>query len=136
VDRGDAPWGFYGRLAIGGFPMNEVGILATLGFGWGDGEFDDSVFNARYGLELQLFPLAIERVHLGFYAEGAIVHRNEQLAFESVTSEAAVAGGGGIVQLELTTRLALTFRGGVTMLPQRGGSSVTAPQATVGLAIY
>src|SRR5688500_6691403 len=132
----DAPWGFYGRLAFGGFPLQEIGLLATLGFGWGDGQFDDSVFNMRYGLELQAIPLALGPVHLGVYAEGGIVHRTEDVPRGTVTSDAFVFGGGGLLQLELTTRLAITVRGGATLLPRREGGTVTAPQATVGLAIF
>jgi hypothetical protein len=124
-----APWGFVPNLLLGGFPIQQFGILADVALGVGEGE-QGTVFNGRYGVELQGFPLAYRRAHFGLYAQVGYAH---SLGGEGSWGGLAY-GGGGLFQVDITTRLALALRGGVTVLA--GDRQQVLPEVTLGLAVY
>jgi hypothetical protein len=82
-------------------------------------------------LELQSYPASLGPLHFGLFgrAGGALMGTPDGV------QGGPLAGGGVLVQLELTSRLALTLRGGVDTAHVNDGWS-TAAVATAGVTIY
>jgi hypothetical protein len=99
---------------------------AGTGGGGEDGE-DGDLLDLRWGLELQALPLAAGALHAGGFVNGSYAWRKEGDRSES----SLVSGAGALVQLELSTFLALTGRVGV----MRAWGELTT-DVTVGLSIY
>ena len=115
------------RLAFGGFPHELFGLYGVVGFGAADGLFD-----VRYGLQAQLFAPALGRLHLGAWVEGgAIAVRADETDGGTQLDRGGYAAGGALVQLDLSTRLALTLRGGVW-----GDADGVAPELMLGLSVF
>ena len=114
--QGGSKEGFQSHIELGFFPTQNFGILWDLGFGWTqqieDGIEDDIVFEKRSGLNLQYFPLAVGKLHGGLYGTVGGTTRADDF-FGSINSDIYL-GGGALLQLELTTRMALTGRLGIT----------------------
>jgi hypothetical protein len=130
LDR-DGSLGFAARTSFGLFPIHEVGLLVGLGAGaTGD------VVEWRPYVELQAHPLTLGLLSVGMYAQGGYATGTEAVPdAENRSVSGWYYGGGAIAQLEITTRLAVTFRGGVSVLTDPGESMV-APEGLIGLAIY
>lgn len=120
------------RIGFGGFFMQELGFFLTFG-----GVFGDGLFNMRYGAELRAYPLTVGPFSLGLYGG----------AFDNHIIESAVGGGtqelhafgwgaGAALQLELTTRLALTLRGGPLLVHRPVGDPTVTGEVTLGLSVY
>jgi hypothetical protein len=126
--------GFGSNIQIGYFPHHRVGALATLSLGAGKSSGGELFQRHSANLELQYFPLDWWRLHLGAFGHGG-----EQVARDELGTRTGPAwGGGAILELALTTRLALTGRIDYTVArtaPNNGGwadSSIFS----AGLAIY
>jgi len=136
LGRGDS-WGSSNRISFGGFFVPWLGLLGTVGLAWAN-DGADTIFVGRYGGELQVFPLGVGRVHFGAYAGVGYqrVKRDVNLDATYIRSTPYYSFGG-LFQLELTTRLALTLRGGesVTTSPAGSGTKMS-PELSLGLAIY
>jgi len=134
---GNDAWGSSNRISFGGFFLPWLGVLGTVGLAWAN-DGADTIFVGRYGGELQAFPLGIGRVHFGAYGGVGYqrVKRDVDLDRTYVRSTPYYTFGG-MFQLELTTRLALTLRGGesVTSSPTGSGTKMS-PELSLGLAIY
>ncbi len=132
-----APHGFLGRIQLGGFPIQELGLVGSLGLGWGASSAGDAVFNARYGLELHAYPARIGRLHTGAYGQAGYSYSKEDVSALGTTQNrwAPFYGGGVLLEFDLTTRLALTARGGVAALLARDETTI-APEWSLGLAVY
>lgn len=126
--------GFGSNIQLGYFPHHEVGLLGTLSVGAGKNSAGEIFQRHSANLELQYFPLHWWRLHLGAFGHGG-----EQVARDEFgTRTGAAWGGGAILELALTTRLALTGRMDYTIAhtaPDDGGWASTSV-LSAGLAIY
>lgn len=122
--------GFLSHIQLGVFFTKQVGLLLDFGLGWATNSVDATIFEARNALELQILPLSAGKFHAGGYGQIGIGLRQEDGPKEVARRDTYFAGGG-ILQLELTTRLAITARAGVTSI--FGG---TVSDLGLGLSIY
>jgi hypothetical protein len=127
---GDEPQpGFGSHIQMGFFPTHEVGLQLDIGYGWAEDDFANTVFDGRVGLEIDVLPLTAGIFHGGVYGELGVSSRSDDgIQFDD---SSGFLGGGGIAQLELTTRLALTLRAGLTRVY---GETLT--ELTGGVSIY
>jgi len=129
-------WGFSSRISFGGFFVPWLGVLGTVGLAWADDGLD-TLFVARYGGEVQVFPLGIGRVHFGGYAGAGYQRAKRDVDLDAtLVRSTPYYSFGGILQLELTTRLALTLRGGESVTSAVGDGVQMTPEFSLGLAIY
>ncbi len=126
------------HIQLGYFPHHRLGLLASLSLAGGTDDFGHTFQRHSVGAEVQWFPLNLWRLHLGGFG-----HVGSQYASdEEAGSRSGLAwGGGAILELALTTRLALMFRGDWTTAkvgrPAAGGESWNdSSMITGGLAIY
>jgi hypothetical protein len=129
-DRNETRTAFASNIGFGFFPAQQLGILAatTLGVGEIDGR---TAFTGFFGGELQLFPVGIGAFHPGAY--GRVGY-----ALRAHTRERAGGfawGGGLILQAEVSTRLSLLLRGGVTFTEDPYGR-VAGGELTAGFSVY
>jgi hypothetical protein len=122
--------GFQGHIQLGYFPTQTVGLLLDVGLGWRANGIGKTVYDSRWGGELQILPLSAGRFHAGGYGSLALGQRFED-GVPDGDAASTVFGGGGMLQLELTTRLAITGRFGLT-----SAYDTTASEVGVGVAIY
>lgn len=118
------------HIQLGYFPIHEFGLHADIGFGWGeanDPEDTSSRFAASLGLEAQLLPFQSRRVHAGGYAQAGRSIRTRSAG----GGKSALYSTGALMQLDITTRLALTARAGVTRAHDE-----MASEMSLGLSIY
>jgi hypothetical protein len=127
---GDATRGFMGHIQIGHFFTREVGLLFDIGLGWAGDQFGNVVFDSRNALELEYLPLDLGIVHGGVFGELGFGRRLDDSAAGS-DRFGLLAGGGALLQLELTTRLAITGRAGIAQTHDE-----TISDLTLGLSIY
>ena len=97
----------------GYFFSQHVGLLADVMFGWRANRLEDTLFESRYLLELQALPLQLGIVHAGGYVGAGFAYRYEDNVANGNNGTAAYTGGG-MLQLDINTRVALTARVGVT----------------------
>lgn len=99
----------------GYFPRNDIGIVANVAFAWRDNQFGGTLFDSRYSLELQVLPLAVGPLHLGGYGSAGLAYRWEDVPGTTIEGDngSGAFAGGGMLQLELHTRIALTARAGI-----------------------
>jgi hypothetical protein len=130
---GQAVSGLAGDIAIGGFPHQRVGILGLLSLGGGTDPLGRTFIRHGVGLEVEAFPLALGRVHAGPFVHGGVQIVGEP---ERPTITAPAAGGGLMLEVDLTTRLALYARGDLTTARLDRNEWLTTGLLTAGLAIY
>lgn len=112
------------RLSAGGFPHRLVGLQLFVDFA-----LRDPLALVRYGAEASVFAPGLARLHLGAYVQaGNAVYRDAAL---DRRTPGFFVSGGGLVQIELTTRLALQLRGGVW-----AGHGDVRPEFGLGIAVY
>jgi hypothetical protein len=127
--------GFAADIQLGYFPHHMVGILA----GWSPGIGSDTDGNSFYrhslALEAQFFPLSVWRLHLGGFGHAGVVYADDTAGG---TRHGAAFGGGAMLELSLTTRLALTARVDYTSAKTApGGAAWQGSETfTAGIAIY
>jgi hypothetical protein len=125
----DPDTGFLGRFQIGFFPSQIIGIQADIAYSWTEDNNGADIFDGRYSLELDALPFRAGAVHAGGYGQiGFASLSDDGVSFDDV---GALFGGGGLLQLELTTRLALTARAGVVAAHDEGLFEFTG-----GISIY
>jgi hypothetical protein len=125
--------GFASTIQVGGFFTPTFGLLGSLSLGVGSDSAGRTFQSHSLGVELQALPLRAGPLALGAYghAGAALVGTGDDLVSGSAV------GGGLLLELATSTRLAFTLRGGWTgtLLDNRDGwrghGSITA-----GLAIY
>jgi hypothetical protein len=121
--------GFGSHIEIGYFPTHIVGLQVDIGYGWAADRNDQDIFDGRLGLELDVLPLSAGIFHAGGYGEVGISSRSDDgVQFDD---SSGFFGAGAIAQLELTTRLALTVRAGLTRAYEE-----TLAEITGGVSIY
>jgi hypothetical protein len=122
------------HLQLGYFFAPAFGVLLTAALGGASDGFGAVLTRHEVGLELQSLPLAAGPLHLGAYANGGY-------AMAATTAGGGAAeygssfGGGALVELDLTGRLALMVRAGGDLASFGDGWS---PAASVsgGIAFY
>ena len=117
-------------IQLGVFPEQHIGILGSIFFGWRDNASNNTLFESRYTLELQGYPVQAGPVHFGLYGGGGAAYRWEDgIAGGNAGSMALI--GGAMLQLDFNTRLALTARLGQTYAHDERMSDLM-----IGLAVY
>ena len=115
------------HVQLGYFPSHMLGLQLDWTPAWRDDVAGDTILDMRWGLELDVLPLDAGRLHGGLYGNVAVGFKDDVMG----TTSGAFTGAGAILQLELTTRLALTGRLGITRAYEQ-----LEHDATVGLSIY
>jgi hypothetical protein len=125
----DPKAGFLGHIDIGYYLSQVVGLQLDLGYGWTQDDLGATIFEERAGLELDVLPLSAGNFHAGVFGGlGASARNDDGIQFDDTSN---YLSAGGLAQLELTTRLALTLRAGLTMVYGERLSELTA-----GVSIY
>jgi hypothetical protein len=123
-----------GHVQVGYFFTPSVGLLATAALGGAGDGVAAILTRHEFGLELQALPLKLGPMHAGGYVNGGLAMA-ATTANGGAAEEGTAAGAGALVELDLTGRLALTFRAGGDLARFADGWS---PAATLsgGLAVY
>lgn len=126
--------GFAADLQFGYFPHHRFGLLTTVSLSGGTNALGKSFQRHTIGLEAQWFPLNLWRFHLGGFGHGGWQIGREE---DTLARTGPAFGGGAILEIALTTRLALMARADWTAAdnaPEGGWASTQL--FTGGLAIY
>jgi hypothetical protein len=118
------------RVQFGYFPTHAFGIQLDWGFAFRDNVVGRTIFDNRTGLEATFAPLDVGKFHGGVFAGAAIATRLEDGVADGRADDLAWSAGA-LLQLELTTRLAITGRLGVSHAYDH-----LTRDALVGLSIY
>ena len=116
---GDLAMGPAWTVQLGYFPTQELGVFASVFFGWRQNQLDATMFETRYTAELQFLPVQLGILHAGLYGGAGAAYRFEdavklsgnQVVTGNEASPALV--GGAMFQLDIHTRIALTARLGI-----------------------
>jgi hypothetical protein len=125
------------RFALGYYPVKQFGLLTDTRLQTGD--FDGGNFyNVRLGLEAQWFPLALWRLHLGpFVGGGQSWSASAGGALPTTSGPRPYVSFGAIAELEIATRLGLTFRWTQDWLPTATADTRRFISSwSVGLSVY
>jgi hypothetical protein len=128
----------YGDLGVGPaftvqagyFPTQQVGILGSIFLGWRENRQADTLFESRYTLELQVLPVAAGRLHAGLYGGLGAAYRFEDSVPGGDSGTRALTGGG-MFQLDVNTRIALTARFGIASAHEEAMKDIL-----LGLSVY
>jgi hypothetical protein len=116
---GDLAMGPAWTVQLGYFPTQQLGIFASVFFGWRNNKFDATLFETRYTAELQFLPVQLGILHAGLYGGAGAAYRFEDAVklsgSEVITGNQASSAlvGGAMFQLDIHTRIALTARLGI-----------------------
>jgi len=122
------------NVQLGYFPHRTFGLLGAWAFSGGSDVDGKSYYRNNLDLEAQFFPVSVWRLHLGGFGHGGVQYANDA---SSGTRNGAAFGGGLILELALTTRLALTARADYTSAHVApGGGWAGTEMFTAGVAIY
>ncbi len=122
--------GFGSHIQLGYFPTQQIGVVADVQVGWRDNAVGQTLFDLRYGLEVDAFPVAAGPLHAGLFAGIGMASRLED-GLPGGNHTGGALTGGAQLQLELSTRLALTARFGLTRAHDE-----TTREVMVGLSVY
>ena len=128
--HGDLGSGPAFTVQAGYFPTQQVGLVGSVFFGWRENRTLDTLFESRYTLELQAMPLALGRLHAGFYAGAGGAYRFEDGVPNGDSGSQALTGGA-MFQLDVNTRIALTARLGLAKAHEERMSDVL-----FGISVY
>jgi hypothetical protein len=118
------------RVQFGYFPTHAFGLQLDWGFAIRQNAVDRTIFDNRTGLEATFAPLDVGKLHGGVFGGAALATRLEDGVADGRADDLAWSGGA-LLQLELTTRLAITGRLGVS----HAYGHLTR-DALVGISIY
>jgi hypothetical protein len=119
-------------IQFGYFFNQRVGLVATTFLGWRDNATGQTLFDSRYTLEVQGYPVELGRVHLGLYGGAGAAYRWEDYGPNTYgDAGSAAVVGGALVQLDINTRVALTGRLGMT-----DAHDELMTDALFGLSVY
>ncbi len=122
------------NVQTGYFFTRKLGLLVNLGLA-GGAATGGLVPRHALGLELQAFPLAWGRVHLGAFGNGGMAITEVLVGSTPTYVNGPSVGGGALAELDLTSRLALTLRAGGS-LAKLDQIWTPAGQLTAGVAVY
>jgi hypothetical protein len=134
---GDLAMGPAWTVQLGYFTSQELGVFASVFFGWRDNRLGATLFESRYTAEVQYMPLQLGILHGGLFGGAGVAYRFEDAILRSdgriaAGNEATLAlTGGAMFQLEINTRVALTARLG---LAQAHGEQMH--DAIFGVSVY
>ena len=134
---GSTAMGAAWTVQLGYFPTPQLGVLASVMFGWRDNRVGATLFETRYTGELQYLPVQLGILHGGVYGGAGAAYRFEDAIpfFDGVAfggNDASLAlTGGAMFQLDINTRVALTGRLGVALAHDERMSEVL-----VGVSVY
>ncbi len=129
ADGAEIDNGFNGHIQFGYFFNKQIGLQFDLGMGWSEDDLGDTIYINRNALELQGFLAQAGPLHGGLYGQiGAASRFDDGFQFDDTSN---FLGGGALLQLDITTRLALTGRLGVTT-----GFDDSSKEIGIGLSIY
>jgi hypothetical protein len=134
---GDLAMGPAWTVQLGYFATQQIGVMASVFFGWRDNQLGATLFETRYTAELQYLPLQIGILHGGLYGGAGVAYRFEdaiplQGGRIAAGNESTLAlTGGAMFQLDINTRVALTARLG---LAQAHGEQMH--DAIFGVSVY
>jgi hypothetical protein len=119
-------------IQFGYFFTRKLGLLANIALGGASDDQGTVVTRHTFGLELQSLPLEKGRLHAGGYLDAGF-------ALAGTTTNDVVSGpaggGGALLELDLTSRMALTLRAGANLAHLDDGWSPAAA-VTIGVAVY
>ena len=98
------------HIQLGAFVNPWLGFLADIGLSGGGDCCAGAVTRHSLALEIDALPLDFGPLHAGVFAKGG----GAIAGTGSLRQEGPIAGGGALVELALTSRLALTFRAGAS----------------------
>jgi hypothetical protein len=127
--------GFASNVQFGYFPHHRIGLLGTWSFSGGADADGKSYDRNNLAIEAQFFPASLWRIHLGGFGHAGVQYANDAAA--GGTRSGLALGGGLILELSLTARLALTLRGDYTsarVAPADGWAGTE--MFTAGVAVY
>jgi hypothetical protein len=130
---GESVTGLAANLEVGGFPLQRLGILGLVSGGGGTDSSGRTFFHYGLGLEVQGFPLQLGRLHAGPFVHGGVQVLAEP---DRPTVSGPAVGGGLMLELDLTTRLALYLRGDLTAAHLDRDPWRSTGAVTLGLAVY
>ena len=127
---GDTDTGPAFTVQIGYFPEQRFGVLFSQAVGWRQNRVNATMYESRSTLELQALPVQLGIFHAGVYGgiggayrlEDSISHGNEGSSAFTL---------GGMFQLDINTRIALTARLGTAFAHGEHMNDVI-----VGLSVY
>jgi hypothetical protein len=129
--------GIIANMQFGVFVRPWLGLLLTAGVGGAGDEYGATLTRHMFGFEAQSLPLALGPLRVGGFGNvGAAAIASTANGSGGVEWGREI-GGGLLMELELTARLALTFRAGANEA-FFADSGTTSPAATFtgGIAIY
>ncbi|MFY0566611.1 hypothetical protein ACN28E_22620 [Archangium lansingense] len=134
---GENPRSLGFRFALGYYPVKQFGLLTDTRLQTGDFN-GGSFYNVRLGLEAQWYPLAIWRLHLGpFVGGGQSWSASEGGALPTTSGARPYVSFGAIAEIEIATRLGLTFRWNQDWLPTATPNTRDMLSSwSVGLSVY
>jgi hypothetical protein len=128
--HGDTGVGPAFTIQLGYFFNQWVGILGDLNFAWRENQLQDTLFESRFQLELQVLPLHAGILHGGGYVAGGTAYRLEDNVIGG-DAGSRVYSGGAMLQLDVNTRIALTARAGLTRIHDERTTDLV-----FGLSVY
>ncbi len=123
--------GMASQIQVGGFFTRSVGLMLDIGLSGGSLCCSSLFQRHSLALEAQVFPWSVGPLWLGAFAKGGAAISNDSVT----TQTGPIFGGGALVEIALTTRLALSFRAGANAAHFDDGWS-TAGTLTGGISIY
>lgn len=106
-------------IQLGGFFNQELGMFASLFFGWRDNAYNATLFETRTTGEIQYLPVKLGILHAGLYGGAGFARRFEDAIrlgddmFVAGDDTSLALTGGAMFQLDVNTRIALTARLGL-----------------------
>lgn len=128
--NGDDDLGTGGHIQFGVHPLHMLGVMLDIGMAWRQNELSQTAYFAHAGLELRVLPLELGPLSAGGFGQLGKAKRLEDgpNARDRADTHAAL---GGLMELELTTRLTLAARLGRTWWDDRA-----IDELVLGVAIY
>lgn len=117
-------------IQLGYFPVHPVGIVGSVFFGWRDNAVNETLFESRYTLEVQGYPVHVGPLQAGLYGGGGAAYRFED-GIPGGNSGSGALIGGGMLQLDVNTRIAISARFGMTY-----AHSEAMSDAMLGISVY
>lgn len=121
---------------LGYFPLQQLGLTFFSTVGFGD-YLGTELFSIRYGLQLEVMPIALGIFHPGFYGNiGMTFAAMDEGTFPDHSYHVMRVTTGGQIEFDLTTRLSVTARVGAFWEEHRQGFTLPGVEASFGVAIY
>ncbi len=123
-------------VQLGMFITRRVGLVVSLGLA-GASPAGGGGLIPRHALggELQVLPWDVGRLHLGLFAGGGMALSERVAGGVGTNVSGPSAGGGALAELDVTSRMALSFRAGGN-LAKLDGMWTPAGLLTAGVAVY